>query len=96
MLIKNKKNYKLEGSSFDATVLIDELLEADNNDTISIFNKLDSNLKINIDKAHIDDVSYVNNLNGNIEFLNSKIEKLNLESNFPNNQKMTLTINRNK
>ncbi len=95
-LIKNKKNYKLEGSSFDATVLIDELLEADNNDTISIFNKLDSNLKINIDKAHIDDVSYVNNLNGNIEFLNSKIEKLNLESNFPNNQKMTLTINRNK
>ena len=95
-LIKNKKNYKLEGSSFDATVLIDELLEADNNDTISIFNKLDSNLKINIDKAHIDDVSYVNNLNGNIEFLNSKIEKLNLQSNFPNNQKMTLTINRNK
>ena len=95
-LIKNKKNYKLEGSSFDATVLIDELLEADNNDTISIFNKLDSNLKINIDRTHIDDVSYVNNLNGNIEFLNSKIEKLNLESNFPNNQKMTLTINRNK
>tara|TARA_B100000579_G_scaffold422677_1_gene424949 strand:+ start:708 stop:2915 length:2208 start_codon:yes stop_codon:yes gene_type:complete len=95
-LIKNKKNYKLEGSSFDATVLIDELLEADNNDTISIFNKLDSNLKINIDKTHIDDVSYVNNLNGNIEFLNSKIEKLNLQSNFPNNQKMTLTINRNK
>ena len=40
-LIKNKKNYKLEGSSFDAAVLIDELLEADNNDTISIFNKLD-------------------------------------------------------
>ena len=95
-LIKNKKNYKLEGSSFDATVLIDELLEADNNDTISVFNKLDSNLKINIDRTHIDDVSYVNNLNGNIEFLNSKIEKLNLESNFPNNQKMTLTINRNK
>ena len=44
----------------------------------------------------MDNISYVNNFSGNIKFNDNKIKSLNLDSNFPNNKKLTLTIKTNK
>jgi len=95
-LKKDKKNYKIKGRSFDAAKLIDVLLNNENNsDDTSIFNALNSNIHIEISKTYLDINTYVENLTGNIEFINNKIDKLNFDSKFPNNKKLTLTINTN-
>ena len=96
-LKKNKKNYEFKGKIFDASNLIEQILESNNNEGVSsIFNDFNSNISVKIDKTYIDKVSYINNLTGSINFTKNKINKLNLESNFSNNQKLTLTINTNK
>ena len=96
-LKKNKKNYELNGKEFDASNFIEQVLESNNNSGVSsIFNDFNSNISVKIDKTYIDNISYINNLRGSINFTKNKINQLNLESNFPNNKKLTLTINSNK
>ena len=93
-LKKNKKNYELNGEVFDANVLVEQILKSNNNSGISsIFNDFNSNINVKIDKTYIDNISYINNLRGSINFTKNKINQLNLESNFSNNKKLTLTIN---
>jgi len=99
MLIRNKNNYKIIGKSFDASKLIDDTLNTNNEKVSSnIFSKLNSNfiLNINVDKTYLDQNTYVNALNGNIVFKNNNINKLSLESFFPNKKKLTLTISKNR
>ena len=96
-LKKNKKNYELNGKVFDATTLIEQILESNNNSGVSsIFNDFNSNISVKIDKTYIDKISYINNLSGSINFTKNKINQLNLQSNFSNNKKLTLTINTTK
>tara|TARA_B110001450_G_scaffold146548_1_gene136956 strand:+ start:230 stop:2443 length:2214 start_codon:yes stop_codon:yes gene_type:complete len=98
MLIRNKNNYRIIGKSFDASKLIDDILNIDNEKVSSnIFSNLNSNfiLNINVDKTYLDQNTYVNALNGNIVFKNNNINKLRLESVFPNKKKLTLTISKN-
>ena len=93
-LKKNKKNYELNGKVFDATILIEQILESNNNSGVSsIFNDFNSNISVKIDKTYIDKISYINNLSGSINFTKNKINQLNLQSNFSNNKKLALTIN---
>jgi hypothetical protein len=95
-LKKNKKNYKITGKSFDATKLIDMLLSDENNDeNFSIFYDLTSSIDIKITKTYLDSLTFVNNLLGNIKFINNKISKANLNSTFPNNKKFSFSINTN-
>ena len=99
MLIRNKNNYRIIGKSFDASKLIDDTLNINNEKVSSnIFSKLNSNfiLNINVDKTYLDQNTYVNALNGNIVFKNNNINKLSLESFFPNKKKLTLTISKNR
>jgi len=96
-LKKNKKNYEIYGNNFDVSKLIDETLNYNNDeDSLSVFSNLNSSINIKIIKTYLDNIVFVNNLNGNIDFKNNKINKLNLSSSFPNNKKLTLTINTNK
>ena len=96
-LKKNKKNYELNGKVFDATTLIEQTLESNNNSGVSsIFNDFNSNISVKIDKTYIDKISYINNLSGSINFTKNKINQLNLQSNFSNNKKLALTINTTK
>ena len=96
-LKKNKKNYELNGKRFDASNFIEQVLESNNNSGVSsIFNDFNSNINVKIDKTYIDNISYINNLRGSINFTKNKINQLNLESDFSNNKKLTLTINSNK
>ena len=96
-LKKDKKKYKIYGKSFDATKLINDIFDSDNNkESFFIFENLNTNIKIDIDKTYLDKDIYVNNLMGYIIFESNKINKLNLNSIFPNQKKFTLTINTNK
>ena len=96
-LKKNKNNYQINGKSFDASKLIDEILNGEQNkDSSLIFSNLNTILDIKIDKTYLDKETYINNLFGIINFKNSKINKLDLKSFFPNKKKLTLSINTNK
>ena len=96
-LKKNKKKYKIYGKSFDATKLIDYILDGNNdNKSSSIFENLNSNFNIDISRTYLDKDTYVNNLAGYIIVENNQINKLGLDSVFPNQKKLNLTINTNQ
>jgi len=95
MLKKNKQNYEINGRVFDATTLIENILETNNNGAglSFIFNNLNTDIDIKIDKTFIDQISHTNDLRGNVKIISNEINELNLISNFPNNKKITLIIN---
>ena len=94
---KNKKNYEINGKVFDASILVENLLENNNSDGFSsIFDSLNTDIAVKIDKTFIDQTSHTNNLRGNIKIINNEIIELDLVSNFPNDRKITLKINTNK
>ena len=96
-LKKNKKKYQIQGKSFDATKLIDNILDSNEDaEPFSIFENLNSNFNIDINKTYLDKDTYVNNLTGYIIFENNKINKVILDSIFQNQKMLSLTINTNK
>ena len=90
-LKKNNSNFFIEGDSFDASEIINDVMDSDEKSS-SIFKSLDSKIDIKIKKTYIDEVNYINNLYGSINFNNNKINDLNLESSFPNKKKINLSI----
>ena len=94
-LIKNKNNYTLEGNSFDASKIINQIMDSEE-DNHSIFSNLNTKIDLNIKKTYIDAFYFINNLKGNINYKNNKIDNLNLESAFPNSKKIRLSIKTNK
>jgi len=96
-LKKNKKKYQIQGKSFDVTKIIDNILDSnDDTEPFSIFENLNSNFNIDIDKTYLDKDTYVNNLTGHIIFENNKINNVILDSIFQNQKTLSLTINTNK
>ena len=93
-LIKNKSNFILEGESFDASRIINNIMDSDD-ESSSIFQNLNSIINIKIKKTFIDNINYMNNLYGNINFTNNKINTLKLESTFQNQKKINLSIKTN-
>ena len=93
-LKKNDLNYFIEGESFDASKIINDIMDSDEK-SLSIFQNLSSKINIRIKKTYIDEVNYINNLFGNINFNNNKINDLKLESIFPNQKKINLSIKTN-
>ena len=94
ILKKNNSNYLIEGESFDASEIINNIMGSDEEGS-SIFEDLNSKINVKIKKIYIDDVNYINDLNGNIDFNNNKINNLKLKSTFPNKKKIILTIKTN-
>ena len=90
-LKKDKLDFIIEGQSFDATSIINNIIDSDE-ESSSIFDNLNSKIKIKIKKTYIDEVNYINNLYGNLEYNNNKISNLKLESVFPNKEKINLSI----
>ena len=85
-LKKDNSNFIIQGDSFDASKIINTIMDSDD-ESPSIFQGLNSKINIKIKKTYIDEVNYINNLNGNINFINNKIYDLKLESTFPNEKK---------
>ena len=94
-LKKDNSNFIIEGESFDASRIINNIIDSDK-ESAFIFKNLNSKIKIRIKKTYIDDINYMNNLYGNIYFKNNKIENLKLDSTFPNKKKINLSIETNK
>lgn len=96
-LKRNKKNYEISGKSFDCSIIIDEMLKSGSKSSVfDSINNFNSIVKLNIDKTYIDEVYYLNFLNGNIKFLKNNIVNLNLEANFSDNKRLTFTIKTNE
>ena len=90
-LIKDNSNFTIEGESIDTSKIIDNIMNSDE-ESSSIFESINSNINMRIKKAYIDDVNYMNNLYGNVNFNNNKINDLKLEGTFPNKKKINLSI----
>ena len=95
-LKKKNSNFILEGEHFDATQLINNTISHDNNKKLPIFHKFNTKIDIKIKKTYINDIDYINNLSGYLNFKNNKINNLKLSSIFSNNKKINLTINTNE
>ena len=93
-LRKSNSNFVIEGESFDASRIINNIMN-NNDESSSIFQNLNSKIKIKIKKTYIDKVNYINFLHGNIKFNNNRINNLELKSTFLNNRKINLSIKTN-
>jgi len=90
---RNKKNYELSGKIFDGTNLINQILESDNEGNVFDFlNDFNSVVKVSLNKTFIDDINYLNNLNGHLKFNKSSLKNLDLKANFFDNKNLTFTI----
>ena len=94
LLKKNNLNYTIEGESFDATELINGIMES-NNQSSSLFSNLNSKINIKIKKTFINEADFMNDLSGIVTFKNNKVDNLDLKSIFPNNKKISLLITTN-
>ena len=94
-LKKDNSNFFLEGDSLDLAKLIDDTMDSEDENS-SIFQKLNTRVNIKIKKTYIDEINYLNNLTGYINFKNNKINNLKLDSLFPNNKKINLQIDTNE
>jgi len=96
-LIGKNNNYELIGKSFDSMQLIENISNSEPGENFfEIFKNLNTKIKIDIDEIKLDEENTVNNLNGDLEVINSKIFDLNLNSNFSNNEKIFISIKTEK
>ena len=93
-LKKSQKQYIIKGKNFDATKLIDRILDSSKNN-LSIFKNFNPKIKIDLKKTYIDKDNYMNNLSGYLNFKDNKINELKLKSIFQNNKKINLSIETN-
>ena len=93
-LKKDNSNFLIEGEIFDASKIINNIMESDE-DSSSIFENFNSKINIRINKTYIDEINYINNLNGHINYKDNKINDLELASVFSNGKKINLSIKTN-
>jgi hypothetical protein len=94
LLERRNSNYTIEGVSFDATKLINLIMDSDDENS-SLFSNLNSKINLKVNKIYIDEVNFINNLLGKINFKNNEIDYLDFKSTFPNSKKITLLIENN-
>ena len=89
-----KNNYSINGSSFNANKLIDNLLKNTRVENSKIF-KSDINLILKIDKVLIDKKNTLENLSGKLHIKKNKIIKGDILGFFEQDCQLKLTINTN-
>ena len=94
ILKKNNSNYNIEGENFDATRLINTIMDS-NDKNSSFLSNFNSRIDLKINKTYIDEVNFINNLSGKLSFKNNEINNLDLKSTFPNNKTISLSIKTN-
>ena len=88
---KNKKNYNIIGNTFNASVLIEDVVKNDNSENIDIFSE-NFNLNIKVKEVFINDNDIINNLNGKIVFKKNKVLNAKINGSFAENENVSLTI----
>ena len=94
LLKRNNSNYSIAGESLDATNLINKIMDNDDENS-SLFHNFNAKITLKINKTYIDDVNFINNLFGVLNFKNNKIDNLKLKSFFPNEKLISLSIKTN-
>jgi len=92
---KEANNYDINGSNFNATSLINNLLE-DKDPPKSKFFKEDLFLTLKIDQAFMDDESVLKNLYGKVSIKDSEAHTSDLSAFFEDNSNFKFTINNNE
>ena len=91
---KQKNDYELNGSLFNANSLISDLLKSEDNKHTRIF-KNNINLSLDLKDVYIDDKNIISDLKGNLYIENNKLNQADVSAIFDNNKKITFTINTN-
>jgi len=94
---RNKKDYVINSQIYDGTKLVDEILFAkEEGNFFDLFDNLNSNILIKIDRAYLSKDDYLKSLNTNMTIKNNQIYDLNLLSKFPNNEEFKVSIKTNQ
>ena len=93
-LTKKDKDYLISGNSFNIDKIIEILLNSENDKKIEFFNK-NLNFIFDIKKINLDKNNNINDLKGFLTLNKNVISELNLESKFPNQKNIKLTIKNN-
>ena len=88
---KNKNKFYIEGENFNLSNIIDQVLFSDTN-TSEVFDDNERNFKISFKKNLIDDDHYILNLLGNFNMKGDNIYDLSLNSSFPNEDNLSMSI----
>ena len=91
---KQKNNYELNGTLFNANSLISDLLKSKDDKHARIF-KNNINFTLNLKDVYLDNENVISELKGNFYIENNKIHQANISAFFDNNEKLTFTINTN-
>ena len=91
---KQKNNYEVNGSLFNANSLISDLLKNKDDKHAKIF-KNNINFNLNLKDVYIDNQNTISDLKGNFYIEKNKIHQANISAFFDNNEKLTFTINSN-
>ena len=94
ILKRNKSNYTIVGESFDATKLINTIVDGEDKNS-PIFTNFNSIINIKINKTYIDKINFIKNLSGVLNFKNNEIIEAKLDSIFSNQEKINLLISIN-
>ena len=89
---KDKINYQLNGTVFNANSLITNLLKDNDENKRKIF-KNNINLFVNLEQVFIDEIYFIKNLNGKLFIKKNKVKNANLLANFKNKEKIFFTVN---
>ena len=93
-IYNTKENISIKSNNFNGEKIINKILEDENK---SIFENLNKNIKIDLSKLFIDNNNYIKNVNGEINYKNNKIIKLNLDGLFNNGEALSIkTFRRNE
>ena len=94
LLIKNssKNNFFISGNNFNLRNIIDDILFNDNDNSFTLFDNKNRNFKVKFKKNYIDGTHYLLNLNGNFQIKNNEVHDMILDSYFPNNKTVVLTV----
>ncbi len=93
-LTKKDGNYLISGKNFNVNSVIDKMLNSEIKNNFKIFNK-DFNIIFDIERIYLDKKNNIKRSRGFLSLNNSGIYDLNLESNFPNQEKIKFTIKTN-
>ena len=93
-VIKEDRDYKVVGNSFNINNFITELLDSNNDKKLNFLSQK-YKFTFDIKKIYLDRDNITYNLKGFLTFKKNEISKLSLESEFSNKEKINFTINTN-
>ena len=91
ILRKKKNDYQINGLTYNANKLINNLLKNKSKNNSKIFTN-DINLNLNLREVYIDESNLINNLKGHLKIKNNKVHDSNILANFNNEKILTISI----